>query len=80
VPQLTVNAGQVDPYKSHAFRVRWDGAFIPGISRVGPLGWSLANADSDDPAGAEKPDRPRVPGVRYVPVQLERGRTHDDAF
>ena len=31
-----------DPFRPFKFRVRWDGRVVPGITRVGPLRWSLA--------------------------------------
>jgi phage tail-like protein len=78
VAEFSVNAARHDPYKRHAFRVRWDRTFVVGISRVGPLGWLLTPADRDDSDfGA---NLPQPPAVRYVPVQLERSRTHDTAF
>ena len=34
---FTVNTHRFDPYKSQKFRVRWDGKYVAGISRVSGL-------------------------------------------
>lgn len=33
--QFSVNASRFDPYKNFKFRVRWDGRYVAGISKVG---------------------------------------------
>ena len=35
--QFTVNAQRFDPYKTFKFRVKWDGKYVAGISKVGAL-------------------------------------------
>lgn len=35
--QLTVNAQRFDPYKNFKFRVKWDGKYVAGISKVSAL-------------------------------------------
>jgi len=35
--QFTVNAQRFDPYKNFKFRVKWDGRYVAGISKVGAL-------------------------------------------
>ena len=35
--QFTVNASRFDPYKNFKFRVKWDGRYVAGISKVGML-------------------------------------------
>ncbi len=32
--QFTVNASRFDPYKNFKFRVKWDGRYVAGVSRV----------------------------------------------
>ena len=32
--QFTVNAQRFDPYKNFKFRVKWDGRYVAGISKV----------------------------------------------
>ena len=35
--QFTVNANRFDPYGNFKFRVKWDGKFVAGVSKVGAL-------------------------------------------
>ena len=35
--QFTVNATRFDPYKNFKFRVKWDGHYVAGVSKVGGL-------------------------------------------
>src|SRR5215472_14654278 len=37
MPQFTVNAQRLDPYKNFKFRVKWDGKYVAGISKVSAL-------------------------------------------
>ena len=77
--EFTVNPGRHDPYKNFKFRVKWDGAYIPGISRFSPLRRTtevVVHREGGDPSTERK-----SPGrTNYDPIVLERGRTHDTAF
>src|SRR3712207_8664531 len=33
--EFTVNATRFDPYKNFKFRVKWDGRYVAGVSKVG---------------------------------------------
>jgi len=35
--QFTVNPTRFDPYKDFKFRVKWDGHYVAGISKVSAL-------------------------------------------
>jgi phage tail-like protein len=35
--QFSVNPQRFDPYKNFKFRVKWDGRYVAGISKVGAL-------------------------------------------
>ena len=35
--QFTVNTHRFDPYKNFKFRVKWDGRYVAGVSKVGSL-------------------------------------------
>ncbi len=37
MPQFTVNASRLDPYKGFKFRIVWDGRVVAGVSRISPL-------------------------------------------
>ena len=77
--QFSVNAQRFDPYKNFKFRVKWDGRYVAGVSRVSPLRRRtqvLAHREGGDPSMQR-----RSPGVTsFDPVVLERGRTHDAQF
>ncbi len=77
--QFSVNATRFDPYKNFKFRVKWDGRYVAGISRVSALRRVtevIEHREGGDPSTSRK-----SPGrTRYEPITLERGVTHDAAF
>ena len=77
--QFTVNPQRFDPYKNFKFRVKWDGRYVAGVSKVGALTRStepIEHREGGDPSTVRK-----SPGqTSYEPITLERGVTHDKAF
>lgn len=77
--QFSVNASRFDPYKNFKFRVKWDGRYVAGISKVSPLKRTsevVEHREGGDPSSPR-----RSPGVtKYEPITLERGVTHDVEF
>jgi phage tail-like protein len=77
--QFSVNAQRFDPYKNFKFRVRWDGRYVAGVSKVGALKRTtevVKHRDGGDPSSSRK-----SPGrSEYEAVTLERGVTHDPEF
>jgi phage tail-like protein len=77
--QFTVNATRFDPYKAFMFRVKWDGVYVAGMSKMGALRRTttpVVHRDGADPARERK-----TPGVtRYEAITFERGKTHDPEF
>ena len=77
--QFSVNATRFDPYKNFKFRVKWDGRYVAGISKVGALKRStemVEHREGGDPSSARK-----SPGrTKYEAISLERGVTHDTEF
>ena len=77
--QFTVNAQRFDPYKNFKFRVKWDGRYVAGISKVSALKRTtevVEHRDGGDPSSSRK-----SPGrTKYEAITLERGITHDTAF
>lgn len=77
--QFTVNAQRFDPYKNFKFRVKWDGRYVAGISKVGALKRKIDPIEhrmGGDPNTVRK-----SPGqTKYEPISLERGVTHDQEF
>ena len=35
--EFSANAQRFDPYKNFKFRVKWDGRYVAGVSKVGAL-------------------------------------------
>lgn len=77
--QFTVNATRFDPYKAFMFRVRWDGKYVAGLTKMGALKRStdpVVHREGGDPSHERK-----SPGkTKYDAVTLERGVTHDTDF
>ena len=77
--QFTVNATRFDPYKNFKFRVKWDGRYVAGISKVGALKRTtevVKHREGGDPSSSRK-----SPGrTEYEAITLERGVTHDVEF
>ena len=68
-----------DPYKNFKFRVKWDGRYVAGISKVSPLKRTAEVVDHREGGDASSPRK--SPGLaKYKPVTLERGVTHDVEF
>jgi phage tail-like protein len=71
--------GRTDPYKNFKFRVKWDSAYIAGITRVSALRRTVQVAEYRD--GADPNVVRLIPGrMEYEPLTLERGVTADTAF
>jgi phage tail-like protein len=77
--QFSVNAARFDPYKNFKFRVKWDGRYVAGVSKVGALKRStevVEHREGGDPSTSRK-----SPGrTKYEAITLERGVTHDTEF
>jgi phage tail-like protein len=77
--QFTVNATRFDPYKNFKFRVKWDGRYVAGISKVSGLKRTtevVEHREGGDPSTSRK-----SPGrVKFEAITLERGVTHDQEF
>ena len=77
--QFSVNANRFDPYKNFKFRVKWDGKYVAGVSKVGGLKRTtevVTHREGGDPSSSRK-----SPGrTEYEAITLERGVTHDTEF
>ena len=77
--QFSVNPQRFDPYKNFKFRVKWDGKYVAGISKVGMLKRTtevVKHREGGDPSSSRK-----SPGrTEYEAISLERGVTHDKEF
>jgi phage tail-like protein len=77
--EFVVNAQRFDPYKNFKFRLKWDGQYVAGISKVSGLKRTtevVKHREGGDPSTSRK-----SPGrSEFDAITLERGVTHDTAF
>jgi phage tail-like protein len=77
--QFSINAQRFDPYKNFKFRVKWDGRYVAGVSKVSALKRStevIEHREGGDPSTNRK-----SPGrTKYEAITFERGVTHDTEF
>jgi phage tail-like protein len=77
--EFAVNAQRFDAYKNFKFRVKWDGRYVAGVSKVGALKRTIEvveHRSGGDPSTSRK-----SPGrAKFEPITLERGVTHDVEF
>jgi phage tail-like protein len=77
--QFSVNTHRFDPYKNFKFRVKWDGRFVAGVSKMSALKRTtevVKHREGGDPSSSRK-----SPGrTEFEAITLERGVTHDPEF
>jgi phage tail-like protein len=77
--QFTVNPQRFDPYRNFKFRLKWDGRYVAGVSKVSALKRTTSvvpHREGGDPSSSRK-----APGrTEYDAITLERGVTHDTDF
>ena len=77
--EFTANPQRFDPYKNFKFRVKWDGRYVAGVSKVSALKRTtevVEHREGGDPSTSRK-----SPGrTKYEAITLERGVTHDPEF
>jgi phage tail-like protein len=77
--EFTVNPTRFDPYKQFKFRVKWDGRYVAGVSKVSALKRTtevVEHREGGDPSSSRK-----SPGrTQFDAVTLERGVTQDTDF
>ncbi len=77
--QFSVNPQRFDPYKNFKFRVKWDGKYVAGVSKISALKRTtevVKHREGGDPSSSRK-----SPGrTEFEPITLERGVTHDPEF
>ena len=76
---VNVDPQRFDPYKNFKFRVKWDGRYVAGVSRVSALARTtevVSHREGGDPSS----DRKSPGRTQYEAVTLERGVTHDTEF
>jgi phage tail-like protein len=77
--EFTVNPTRFDPYKNFKFRVKWDGRYVAGISKVSALKRTTEVVQHRE--GGDLSFTRKSPGrTTYDAITLERGVTHDQEF
>src|ERR671918_815925 len=77
--EFTVNPARFDPYKNFKFRIKWDGKYVAGLSKMSALKRTtqvIKHREGGDPNSSHK-----SPGrTEYEAITFERGVTHDSGF
>src|SRR3954451_19652254 len=77
--EFSVNPTRFDPYKNFKFRVKWDGKYVAGVSKVGALKRTtevVKHREGGDPSTTRK----STGRSEFEAITLERGVTHDLEF
>jgi phage tail-like protein len=79
VAEFTINPTRFDPYKNFKFRIKWDGRYVAGVSKISGLRRTtevIQHREGGDPSSSRK-----SPGLtKFEAITLERGVTHDPEF
>ena len=77
--QFEVNTQRFDPYKNFKFRIKWDGKYVAGVSKISALKRStepVTHREGGDPSTS----RVSPCSWKFEAITLERGVTHDLEF
>lgn len=78
-PEFTTNSDRLDPYKNFKFKVKWDGNYVAGVSKVSAL--KRTTEVIEHRSGGDFSSVRRAPGQSdFDAITLERGVTHDPEF
>jgi phage tail-like protein len=79
VAQFEINTHRFDPYKNFKFKVKWDGKYVAGLSKMTGLKKTtklIEHREGGDPSTNRK-----SPGrTTFDAITLSRGVTHDLEF
>ncbi len=74
MPEFSVNTHRFDPYKNFKFRLKWDGRYVAGVSKMTALKRTtevVRHRNGGDPSTSRK-----SPGRNeFEAITLERGVT-----
>src|SRR5580698_5781783 len=77
--EFPANPTRLDPYKNFKFRVKWDGKYIAGITKISGL--KRTTEVLEERAGGDPSTSHKSPGrTKYEAITLERGVTQDPSF
>ena len=72
--QFSVNAQRFDPYKNFKFRVKWDGRYVAGVSKVSALKRTTEVVKHRE--GGDPSTQPQVARPHRVRGDHPRARRH----
>ena len=76
---VTGNSSRFDPYTNFKFRVKWDGRYVAGVSKV--TGLKRTTDPIQHRHGGEPSTDHKSPGrTEYDAITMEHGVTHDPGF
>jgi phage tail-like protein len=78
-PQFPPNTSRYDPYRNYRFRVKWDGNYVAGVSKV-TMPKRSTEAVQHRMGGDPSVVRVTPGQSTYDPITLEQGVSHDAAF
>ena len=78
-PQFPANISRFDPYRNYRFRVKWDGNYVAGVSKV-TMPKRSTEAVQHRMGGDPSVVRVAPGQSTYDPITLEQGVSHDAAF
>lgn len=76
---LILSCNEASNQDNLKFRVKWDGKYVPGVSKISPLKrfTEPVTYREGNTSGTSRVS----PGIwKFEPIKLERGVTHDTAF
>lgn len=73
-----VNTQHFDPYKNFKIRIKWDGRYVAGISKI--IAPKRTTEVVDHRQGGDSNSSRKILGQSKQPITLERGVTHDTEF
>jgi phage tail-like protein len=77
--RMNASTNRFDPYRTFRFRVKWDGQYVAGLTKMGALKRSTEMVEFYE-AGENITSR-KLPGkTKYEAVSLEAGVTYDTSF
>ena len=77
--KFSVNATRYDPYRNFKFRIKWDGKYVAGVSKVTALKKTTEVVEFRQ--GGDSSVVHKLPGkTKYEAITIEAGLTHDPTF
>ena len=77
--RFTINSTRFDPYLGFKFKIKWDGQYVAGLSKCGPLKRTTEVTPWYEGGDSSGPHQ--IPGKsKYDAIVMEAGVTRDTAF